>query len=204
MILVVRLSSFMRDTHVYLLRHAQSSPSTDVRESEWPLSKSGIQQAHSLVGSLNELDIDKVFSSPFRRAIETVAPYCRSTNTHILLEADLRERKLKEENMEDDWKYLVEKSWQNFDFAVPNCESGFSCQTRIANCISKLVETNIGKRLLVSSHGNAIGLYLNKLDSSFGFSQWSAMKNPDLFKIVFVDGAPQWEKDNELSIASQT
>lgn len=190
----------MTDTHIFLLRHAQSLPSLDLPEAEWPLSNSGTEQAQNLVDSLSKLDIDKVFSSPFRRAIDTVAPYCRSTNTSILIEDDLRERKLKEENMVDDWKILIEKAWQDFGFALPNCESGFSCQNRIANCVSKLAKRNCGKRLLVSSHGNAIGLYLNKLDPSFGFSQWSTMKNPDLFKVVFVDGAAQWEKENVFPI----
>ena len=192
----------MRDTHVYLLRHAECSPSPDVPDSEWPLSKTGIEQAQNLVGSLSKLDIDEVFSSPFRRAIDTVVPYCRATNTDISIETDLRERKLKEENKVDNWMCLVEKSWQDLDFARPNCESGRSCQIRIASCIAELAGTNIGKRLLISSHGSAIALYLHRLDSSFGFSQWSAMKNPDLFRVVFVDGAPRWEKDNELSASS--
>ncbi len=39
----------MTNTYVYLLRHAQSAPSHDVPESEWPLSPSGIEQAENLV-----------------------------------------------------------------------------------------------------------------------------------------------------------
>ncbi len=184
----------MTNTTVYLLRHAQSSPSDDVPEADWPLSPSGNEQAENLVDPLSRLGIDKVFSSPFRRAKDTVAPFCTYTNTEITIEEDLRERKLKNDSTADNWKVLIEKAWQDFNFAVPGCESGYSCQTRIANCLLKLVKANSGKRLLVSSHGNAIGLYLNKLDSSFGFLQWSNMKNPDLFKIAFVNGTPQWEK----------
>lgn len=35
--------------------------------------------------------------------------------------------------------------------------------------------------LLVSSHGNAISLYLRYLDADFGFMQWKGMQKPDLF-----------------------
>ncbi len=183
----------MTNTYVYLLRHAQSAPSHDVPEPEWPLSPMGIEQAENLVESLSRLGIDTVFSSPFRRAKDTVAPFCTSTNTEITIKEDLRERKLKNDDMVDDWKVLIEKAWQDFSFAIPGCESGYSCQSRIAICLLKLVKANSGKRLLVSSHGNAIGLYLNMLDSSFGFLQWRAMKNPDLFKIAFVEDAPHWK-----------
>lgn len=183
----------MTKTTIYLLRHAQSAPKAGVPESDWPLSETGAIQAEILVELLHRLQIDKTFSSPFLRARDTVSPFCMSTNTIAGIEEDLRERKLKEEHSVEDWKSLLEKSWKDFSFSLPNCESGFSCQQRISNCISKLVKMNRAKTLLVSSHGNAIGLYLNKLDPSFGFQQWESMRNPDLFKITFLEDEPIWE-----------
>ena len=37
--------------------------------------------------------------------------------------------------------------------------------------------------LLVSSHGNAISLYLHHLDPDVGFTDWQAMRKPDLYGI---------------------
>jgi hypothetical protein len=56
------------------------------------------------------------------------------------------------------------------------------------------VSAHPGKTLLMSSHGNAISLYLNKLDSTFGYTKWQAMKSPDLFRIIFDGDSPRWDK----------
>jgi len=42
----------------------------------------------------------------------------------------------------------------------------------------------------VSTHGNALGLYLNHLDPSFGFEAWRALRTPDL--IAVYDG--RWRR----------
>jgi len=49
--------------------------------------------------------------------------------------------------------------------------------------------------LLFSSHGNAIGLYLNLLDPTFGFDNWRVMRNPDLFRLVFQDRRMTWDRE---------
>lgn len=40
-----------------------------------------------------------------------------------------------------------------------------------------------GQHVLIASHGNAIGLYLNHLDPAFGFEAWRAMRMPDLYAV---------------------
>lgn len=47
-----------------------------------------------------------------------------------------------------------------------------------------------GERVLVSSHVNAIGLCLNRLDRSFGFKAWAEMRNPYLFAV----GGNRWRR----------
>jgi 2,3-bisphosphoglycerate-dependent phosphoglycerate mutase len=186
--------AILTKTIVYLLRHAQSSPDQEIAESEWPLSQSGTEQASALIEPLNEFEIDRIFTSPFSRTIATISPYCSSNDLAFEINEDLRERKLKEPSMVENWQDLIEKAWKDFDFALPNCESGYSCQSRMSNCISALVSAHPGKTLLMSSHGNAISLYLNKLDSTFGYTGWQSMKNPDLFRIIFNGDSPRWDK----------
>jgi 2,3-bisphosphoglycerate-dependent phosphoglycerate mutase len=186
--------AILTQTIVYLLRHAQSLPDQEIAEPEWPLSKSGARQAVALIEPLNKLEIDRIFTSPFRRAIATISPYCASNDFAFEINEDLRERKLKEQSMVENWQDLIEKAWNDFDFALPNCESGFSCQDRMSNCISGLVTAHPGKTLLMSSHGNALSLYLTKLNSNFGYAGWQTMKNPDLFRIIFDGDSPRWDK----------
>ena len=80
-------------TTVFLLRHAESAPDRGVHESEWPLSAKGEQQALLLKDSLAALDIDRIFSSPYKRAVATVAPFARNHSIKITIAEDLRERK---------------------------------------------------------------------------------------------------------------
>jgi len=41
---------------------------------------------------------------------------------------------------------------------------------------------------------DAIGLFLNLLDDSFGFEEWADIKIPDLFRITYQDGVRTWDK----------
>lgn len=80
-----KVSSWRRSniaTHsIFLLRHAESAPSREIPESDWPLSKKGESQVTLPVPFLESLNIDLVFSSPFIRAVETVSPHAL---THML------------------------------------------------------------------------------------------------------------------------
>ncbi len=180
-------------TTIYLARHAMSAPSPELPEPDWPLSEDGKEQALNLRDRLDDLGIDRAYSSPFPRAVETVRPFCEGAGLDIEIEPDLKERKLTDRYIED-WYVILKRAWSDFDFALPNCESGKVCQERMKACIVRLATDNVGKVLLACSHGNAIGLYLNHLDDSFGFKDWESIQTPDLFRIVYTDLEPEWDK----------
>lgn len=171
-------------TTVYLLRHAESTPNFEQPESDWPLAEEGQQQASRLIKQLNHLQIDVVYSSPYIRAVDTVKPFAEHENLPIGICNDLRERKLAEGFL-NNWHEIIQRAWKDFSFALPNCESSQDCQKRVTSCIDQLVQDNLGKTILLSSHGNAIALYLNGVDSSFGFGQWGLMQNPDVYKVIY-------------------
>ena len=106
---------------------------------------------------------------------------------------DLRERKLTPGSVEN-WLELVKHAWQDFDFAFPHCESSAQCQARMVHTLHHLVQRQRGKVLLVSSHGNAIALYLHALEPSYGFDNWAAMRNPEVFRIYYNGVEPVWDQ----------
>jgi broad specificity phosphatase PhoE len=69
----------------------------------------------------------------------------------------------------------------------------------MCHCLAQLAADHRGQTLLVCSHGNAIALYLNSIDSTFGFAAWAAMRNPDLFRITYDAGKPLWHTSLQLS-----
>lgn len=186
-------------TTIFLIRHAESSPSEDLPEAEWPLSGQGREQAETLAGRLIDHRITGVISSPYIRAVETVRPLADRIGCSVELRSELRERKLCD-GLRDDWQELVEKAWSDFSFALPGCESGFSCQQRVRACLDDLVGRRAGETLAVSSHGNAIGLFLNSIEPDFGFDCWKRIRTPEVFRIDWRDGQPEWRADGGWAI----
>lgn len=180
-------------TTVYLLRHAESQFEPHIPEPDWPLSARGSQQAERLTTHLAPLAIDVIYASPYARAVATVTPFADATGLTIERVEELRERKLAPGPVEN-WREVVQHTWQQFDFAFPHCESSAQCQARMVRTLRHLVQQQAGKVLLVSSHGNAIALYLHTLDSSYGFDNWAAMRNPDVFRIYYHGTAPVWDQ----------
>jgi 2,3-bisphosphoglycerate-dependent phosphoglycerate mutase len=193
----------MKDkTEILLVRHAESEPSKDIPEADWPLSPAGTQQAQRLAEVLKQLKIDAIFSSPYVRAKNTVEPYAQLVGLSVRVAAELRERKLTEGNR-DDWQVILQKSWSDFSFALPHCESSYDCQRRVHDYLAKLAAHHRGQTLLVCSHGNAIALYLHGIDDSFGFEVWAAMRNPDLFRITYAAGKPLWNNSFKLKVSTE-
>ena len=186
------------NTELLLVRHAESIASKDIPEADWPLSPAGVRQAQHLAAALQPLQIDAVFSSPYVRAKATVEPFAQAAGRSVQVMAELRERKLTA-GQRDDWFAILQRAWADFSFALPQCESGYACQQRICQCLAQLAAHHRGQTLLICSHGNAIALYLNSIESSFGFDGWAAMQNPDVFRITYEAGRPLWHKSFTLS-----
>ncbi|MCG8607665.1 phosphoglycerate mutase family protein [bacterium] len=179
-------------TTLFLLRHAESTPSSDLPERDWPLSAKGRRASQQIVKSLQPLQIERIVSSPYLRAIQTVEPFSAAVGLKVEVLADLRERKLTS-GFDHNWSQVVRKAWQDLSYCLPGCESGYDCQGRIVCCLRQIATDHVGKNILVSSHGNAIGLFLNSLDSSFGYTDWAEMTMPDLFRIAVTGQSWTWD-----------
>jgi len=181
-------------TTAYLIRHAQSHPRSSVADMRWPLSEVGKRQAATLTNLLSSSKISLMVSSPFERCLETVRPYAEKFGVGIRVVTELKERNLSDHlltNFGDIW----EKSWQDFSFKLPNCESSYECQIRVYHAMRRICEEHSGGTIGISSHGNAIGLFLNKVDPTFGLEEANRIRNPDIFKVVYDNGKFTWIRD---------
>jgi 2,3-bisphosphoglycerate-dependent phosphoglycerate mutase len=180
------------DRTIYLIRHAKSEPQANLPETEWPLGEFGRQQALSL--KLSNLGLERIFTSPYPRAVDTVTPLANFLKLNLEVEHDLRERKLTDDVLED-WYNQVIKTWEDFDYKLPGGESNRDCQIRITNCLKLILQKTTEKTIAVSSHGNAISMFLHSIDPRFSFEDWKKMKNPDVFKLVGRENLVHWDKD---------
>ena len=186
-------------TTVYLLRHAESQPSPDVPLVDWPLNQFGRQQALDLVPQLLQLDIKAIYSSPFPRARDTVAPFAIASGFPTRIDEDLRERKLTD-NATPDFRETVRKTWSDFDYSPPGGESSAACQRRIVAAVESIANLNDGSTVLIVSHGNAISLYLNNAEPTFGFDGWAAMRTPDLFRVEVSGDSHVWRANETILV----
>ncbi|WP_414050228.1 histidine phosphatase family protein [Macrococcus animalis] len=160
---------------LYLLRHAKANG--QYLESE--LTSEGIEKARLIVTDLEKLDINKVYSSPMKRAIDTVTPFANKNELPINIVEPLAERILSDIEIED-WLSKLKLTFTSFDIKFNNGETSREAQERAINFIALL---NPKENNLIVSHGNLIALMIMYYDETFCFKDWQSMKNPDLYTV---------------------
>lgn len=164
---------------IYLVRHAHAKWTPDENR---PLSAQGRQDAARVANILSEYPINAIYSSPSRRAYQTIMPLAEHLSLPINLEPDLRERKLGKEVTEDFFK-AVEMAWQNPSFAHPGGESNITAQKRGIAVVQLLLEQHPAEHIVLSTHGNLMALILQIFDPSVDFMFWKSVAMPDIYKL---------------------
>lgn len=167
-----------------LIRHCQSTG----RHPDAPLSEAGAKAAAALIGRLQHLRADAVYSSPYERAQATVRPFAVSAGLSIGLDDRLRERVLSDRELEDRRDH-VRRSFADLDYRAPGGESLNQTMQRAIAALADIAAA--GHRLpAVSSHRNLTASVLRSMDAAFGFQQLLDLRTPDLFEIEFDAGRP--------------
>ncbi len=182
----------------YLIRHAQSHPSSKVAEADWPLSERGQQQAAQLGPLLEPLDIDRMYSSPYLRTLSTIDSFAKSQGLEVIVDSDLRERKITD-RVRKDFPELWLRSWQDFSFALPGCENSFDAQRRFVGAVSRIVTEETCSTIAISAHGNVIALMLNHVEPGYGWEEADGLRNPDVVKLELTGGGLRWDRGFRLS-----
>lgn len=172
-------------TLVYIVRHAQSTPSAD--EAGRPLTEKGLRDSKQVARALEYEQLDAVYSSPYRRAIQTVEPL----DQEVQLVQDLRERSLAAGAVDFDEAAL--KTWKDFSYSYPGGESNGEAQVRGVKALEELVKANEGKRIAVGTHGTLMGLILNHFDpKEYNHAFCRGLDTPDIYLLVFDGSEYQW------------
>lgn len=172
---------------ILLVRHAEpiavGAAGWEDRDDERPLTEAGRRAAHELADELEPFVITGAYSSPYRRAIETIEPTAERRGLRIIVLEDLRERRLTL-TQRDDWMEHLTASWSDFDYALEGAESGRAAQRRGAAVLDLLrVRHPDGGRLLLGSHGNLISLILHTLEPGVDADFHLAMPTPAIYHL---------------------
>jgi 2,3-bisphosphoglycerate-dependent phosphoglycerate mutase len=179
---------------IYLVRHAQTRYDPAIPDPERPLTAKGHEQAAALVDVLALLAIEEIHTSPYQRCVDTIAPFARRAGLSLNHVHDLRERAFTSDHV-DDWAALWKAVWTDFDFTFPDGESSRQAQSRMVAATLLVARTSPARTIAISSHGNAIGLLLQQIDARFTFEHASAIRNPDVLRVVYDGESLTWDAE---------
>lgn len=159
-------------TTIYLIRHAECYGNIENKLSgitDFKLTKKGRKQAKILASKLKDLKITEIYSSPLLRALDTAKIIMNECGINSLnIENDLHEI---DYGICDgmswtdiDKKYpTIKKEWKevhHYPIGIPSQEEFIELQKRIKDCILKITNDNLGKKIAIISHGIAISSFL--------------------------------------------
>lgn len=174
------------------------------------ISEAGYKQIETLTEQLRDIKVDQIYTGPLTRTQQTIDMIARTHHITPVIEVDLIEKNLGvAENMTiEDIDKIVPGAKKRFQTQrilsdIPGEESLEKAQKRIVNCVKKIIRSNIGKTVIISSHGwvgRLLLCYITNTDiaESYKFS----LKNTGIVTIQYdhIYGSFKLEEnDNILS-----
>jgi len=172
-------------TTLYFVRHAHSTYSPDERRR--PLSDKGQADARRLFETFQEIPIDRFYSSPYQRAIETVAPLAEARRQPIIEVEELRERLLAPGEL-DGFQEAVMYVWQHPNDNPFGGETNKEAAQRIRQFIDELVEKHSDEIVVLGTHGNIMVLLLETFDPTFDYTFWKFLPMPAVCRMEVKSG----------------
>ncbi|WP_444995163.1 histidine phosphatase family protein [Aliikangiella sp. IMCC44359] len=186
-------------TYFYLARHGETEWNKLRRlqgQLDSALTANGIDQAALLGRNLLGKNIQKIISSPLKRAQHT-AEICQQM---LLVDLELDSRFVERDfglwqsayfddiSVEDDFEKIF---FQVNHISPPKGESGIACANRIKNGLVAIAEQTSETNLLVVTHGDAIRCLLATLSKQSECDAYSQYGNGRIFLVKFCHRTQQ-------------
>jgi broad specificity phosphatase PhoE len=157
---------------LYFIRHGESLFNAEGRiqgQSDIALSPTGLRQAAALVSALGTLEIDAIYSSPLRRALQTAEPLAAALHLTVRTDGRLREinagefQGLEWPEIESRWPEAA-KHWkqQTPDFVIPGGESRRAVAERGRAALEAIFAAG-HRQAIVVAHGGVLAGSLRSL-----------------------------------------
>lgn len=151
-------------TRVFFVRHAQPlHEHSDDRTR--PLTEEGIKDSRIVINALNNVTIDAIYCSPYKRSRDTVKPLAESRNLVIHTDERLRER---EKGPDSNHYGMFQKRWADHTYHEEGGESIQMVQARNIEALTEILSISNGKNVVIGTHGTALSSILNYYRPEFG------------------------------------
>lgn len=178
---------------IYFVRHAK--PDFSVHDDlTRPLTDKGIIDSKNICEFLKEKSINKIYSSPYKRAIDTIKELAQNLNIKIEVVDDFRERKISNIWIEDFNKFS-KSQWESFEYKLNDGESLNEVQSRNIKALHKILNENSNQNIVIGTHGTALSTIINYYDKTFDYLSFTKIKDIMPFIVCM-----EFEKTNVLNI----
>ena len=181
-------------TTIYFVRHAEPDKDKfNADQFNCPLSEKGKKDAQALINLFSDKEIHKVFSSPYRRAIDTVKPFADKNDFEVELDKDFSEWEIGRDWMYsyEEYRGFIKRHWDDFSHQEGRSERLGEIQEKNISALNKILKQHPGKNIIIGSHGMALSLVINHFDKAFGMEEFLSISNrwPWLVRMDFaIDG----------------
>ena len=162
-------------TNIYFIRHCE--PDFSIHEDLIrPLTDKGLNDSKRVAEVLRNRDIYAIYSSPYKRAVDTVKVLADTLNVEVVTKDDLRERTITDQWI-DDFNGFVKCQWEDFDYKLSKGECLRQVQERNIKALKEILDENKDKNVVIGTHGTALSTILNHYDKNFGYNEFNRIKS---------------------------
>jgi len=181
--------------NIYLVRHCEA----EGQSAEAQLTERGNHQALDLSAFFHSIQVDRIISSPYKRARQSIEPLALCLNLEIENDHRLTERVLSSENLPN-WFEKLKATFTDMDLTFEGGESSRAAMKRIVAVTEEVFQSDAINTVIVT-HGNIMSLLLKHYQKDVGFTDWCNLSNPDVFLLKYekhkIICARIWGKDGE-------
>ncbi|MCH5324953.1 MAG: histidine phosphatase family protein [Eubacterium sp.] len=174
-------------TTIYFVRHAEPDY-TNHDDMSRGLTEKGIADSKLITEFLADKNADIVFSSPYKRAVDTIRDFAETSGLKIHLEYDFRERKV-DSGWIEDFASFCKAQWTDFDYKRSDGESLREVQGRNISALNRVLTEHRNQTIVIGTHGTALSTIINFYDEKFDYAQFEKIKGlmPWVVKFTFQD-----------------
>ncbi len=162
---------------IYIVRHCEAIG----QPPESSLTQNGFEQSIELNQFFTNLQIDRIISSPFLRAVQSIQPTVNHKQLQLDIDKRLAERVLSNKEYPD-WLTRLEETYNDLELKFEGGESSKEAIDRVYSLVKEIINQE-SEHTIIVTHGNLMSLLLMHLDPEFGFAQWRMLSNPDVYEL---------------------
>lgn len=174
-------------TTVYFVRHAEPNYMNHDDLSR-ELTPKGLEDSKLVTRFLADKGVDIVFSSPYKRARDTVRDFAEAFGLRIHIEDDFRERKVDSVWIED-FTSFCKRQWSDFDYKLSDGETLRETQTRNVAALNRILREHRDHTIVIGTHGTALSTIIHFYDPRFSYADFEKIRGlmPWIVKFTFED-----------------